>query len=63
MTVISTQNIGTLFKLFVDQLPDPANCSKTCIVDLFFIDGKEVILYASRVKSSEGLVWSIDILD
>jgi hypothetical protein len=63
MTTISTQDLGDIIKNFLSHLPDANTYSHSSIVEFFFIDGKEVTLYANKTIGMEGFVWNINILD
>ena len=63
MTTISTQDLGKILKSFLTQLPDADAHIYPSIVEYFFIDGKEVTLYANKTFGKNGVNWNVNILD
>lgn len=63
MTTISTQDLGKIIKTFLTHLPDANSYVHPSIVEYFFIDGKEVTLYANKTYEKSGSNWNVNILD
>lgn len=60
---IDPKDLKTALKNFLSHLPDPNVYPYSSLIEYFFIDGKEVQLYASKNVGVEGKVWEIGILD
>jgi hypothetical protein len=63
MITISTQDLGKIIQTFLTELPDANAYVHPSIVEYFFIDGKEVTLYASKTHGMDGSIWNVNILD
>lgn len=52
-------NITTVMKAFMKQLPDPKLSNTPTISAQFIVQGEKVELVAQRIKGNSGFTWKI----